>query len=185
MGWVLIVLIMLAAFGMFRTFTRVMKLADASSRAWPDVAARLEHRRTLVPDLVQVVKAGAPDEHGLMESLMLARNCAMSARSAADVLQAESALAEALRDVSALTKTHPGLAADATFLRLQAELSSAESAILAARTVFNGATQTYNRAVRRFPALLFSTSFGFVPRPLFDLEGAERSIPRAPRAPRF
>lgn len=169
MGWILIVLIMLAAFFMVWTFQRVMKLANASSRAWPDVAAQLEHRRELVPRLVETVKACAPDEPRLAESLMLARNAGMSARSAADVLQAEHALTDALREVAVMAKAHPGLQADANFSGLQAELSNVETAIMAARAVFNGATETYNRSVRRFPAVLFASSYGFVPRPLFEL----------------
>lgn len=74
-----------------------------------------------------------------------------------------------------MAENYPDLKANRNFLELQAQLEGTENRISVARQDFNRAAETYNRAVRRFPANLVAGLFGFERKPYFEAsEGSER-----------
>ena len=93
----------------------------------------------------------------------------------AEYQQAQAGVRSALGRLIAVAENYPDLKANRNFLELQAQLEGTENRISVARQDFNRAAETYNRAVRRFPANLVAGLFGFERKPYFEAsEGAER-----------
>ena len=63
------------------------------------------------------------------------------------------------------------------FLELQAQLEGTENRISVARQKFNAATKEFNSSIRKFPSVLFASSFGFEKKPYFEAEESAKSAP--------
>jgi LemA protein len=59
-------------------------------------------------------------------------------------------------------------------------LSDIENKLAASRRFFNNAVQEYNTGIQQFPAALFATTFGFLPRTFFDLGETRVQLEQAP-----
>jgi LemA protein len=80
----------------------------------------------------------------------------------------------------ALSEAYPDLKANQNFQQLQSELSDIENKLAASRRFFNNAVQEYNTGIQQFPASLFATMFGFLPRTFFDLGEGRAQLEQAP-----
>src|SRR4051795_12356409 len=101
-GWVIlgaVVLILFILIGMYNSLVRLRVQAD---NAWADIDVQLKRRYDLIPNLVETVKGYAGHERGTLESVVAARNQAMSAHGPAAKGEAEGMLTGALRQVFAL-----------------------------------------------------------------------------------
>ena len=76
----------------------------------------------------------------------------------------------------AVAENYPDLKANENFRDLQVQLEGTENRISVSRKEFNNAVQTYNVAVRRFPANILASIFGFDRKAAFSAdEGAEKA----------
>ena len=64
------------------------------------------------------------------------------------------------------------------YAALQAQIEGTENRITVARREFNEATQAYNVAVRKFPAVIIAKIFSFEQKPYFE---ADESAAEAPK----
>jgi LemA protein len=135
---------------------------------------------------VSTVRGAADFEQETLESVTSARARATSITITADDLgnpermqeymAAQRQLGQSLGRLLAVAENYPQLRATDAFRDLQAQLEGTENRINVARRDYNGAVQSYNTAVRRFPANLIAGVFGFDRRTPFEAaEGAERA----------
>ena len=152
--------------------------------AWSNVETQYQRRADLIPNLVNTVKGYAAHESQTLNEVTEARTRATSINLSAEDLtperlaeyqQAQAGVRSALGRLIAVAENYPDLKANRNFLELQAQLEGTENRISVARQDFNRAAETYNRAVRRFPANLVAGLFGFERKPYFEAsEGSER-----------
>lgn len=156
------------------TYNGLVALRARAGQAHADVDVQLKQRHDLIPNLVETVKAYAAHERGTFDAVVKARNEAITAKGTGQQAEAEAALSGSLGKLMALAEAYPDLKADANFRQLQTDLTDTEDKLAAARRFFNNAVSEYNAALQSFPAVLFSSAFGFAPREFFDLGDAER-----------
>ena len=150
-------------------YNRLVALRQTTNQAWGDIDVQLKQRQDLVPNLVETVKGYASHEKETLQSVIEARNAAVSAHSVKDQAQAENMLSGALRQLFALSEAYPDLKANQNFLKLQSELADLENKIAAARRFFNNAVNEYNTAIEQFPAVVLASPMGFKPREFFEV----------------
>jgi LemA protein len=172
--WVLIVIALLALFGVF-SFNRLVALRQAWRRAYADIDVQLKQRHDLVPNLVETVKGYAAHESGVFTQVTQARAAAMRATTVPEKSAAEGALSGALANLFAVAENYPQLKANENFRALQDELTDLENKIAAARRFLNNAVAEYNTAIQQFPAVLFAGVFGFQSAPMFELDTAQKA----------
>jgi LemA protein len=151
------------------------------NQSFADIDVQLKQRSDLIPNLVETVKGYAAHERGTLEAVVQARNAALAAPTTDAKVAAENQLSGALRQLFALSEAYPDLKANSNFQQLQSDLSDIENKLAAARRFFNNAVSEYNTAIQKFPAALFATSFGFAPRPFFDLGEQRQTLEQAPQ----
>jgi len=161
-------------------YNGLVSMRQRVNQAYADIDVQLRQRHDLVPNLVETVKGYAAHERGTLDEVVKARNAAMTAQGPAQQAAAENMLTGALRQLFALAEAYPDLKASANFQQLQAELTDLENKIAASRRFFNNAVQEYNTGIQRFPAALFASSFGFVPKNFFDLGDERATVAEAP-----
>ena len=81
--------------------------------------------------------------------------------------KAQGQLSSALSRLLVVSEQYPDLKATAGFRDLQAELEGTENRISVERERFNEAVQTYDTAVKSFPAVFYAGAMGFKEKPYF------------------
>ena len=169
------------------------RLVHARARVeytWAQVAAQLQRRHDLIPNLVEVARGYMQHERETLEAVIQARNAAVNnlkqAAAHPDDPQAierlsrsEQGLSGALGRLFALSEAYPDLKANQNMIQLSEELTSTENRVAFARQGFNDAVMAYNIAREQFPGNLIAGLFNFGPAALLEIEDpAKREVPR-------
>jgi LemA protein len=168
-------------------YNRLVKSQQAVDQSWAQVQNVYQRRADLIPNLVNTVSGQANFEKSTLEAVTNARasvgrvqlDPSKAPTDAAQLQQFQAAqgqLSNALSRLLVVTENYPQLRANEGFLTLQAQLEGTENRISVERGNFNTAVQSYNTAVKSFPANLIAGMFGFAPRPFFNAQpGAEKA----------
>ena len=168
-------------------YNRLVKSQQAVDQSWALVQNVYQRRADLIPNLVNTVSGQANFEKSTLEAVTNARasvgrvqlDPSKAPTDAAQLEQFQAAqgqLSNALSRLLVVTENYPQLRANEGFLTLQAQLEGTENRISVERGNFNTAVQSYNTAVKSFPANLIAGMFGFAPRPFFNAQpGAEKA----------
>lgn len=169
------------------TYNNMVTKEEAVKSAWSNVETQYQRRADLIPNLVATVKGYAEHEKSTLDAVVEARAKATSVNVALDQItpeniakfqQAQSAVTSALGRLIAVSENYPDLKANQNFLELQAQLEGTENRITVARKEFNDATQTYNVAVRRFPANIVAKIFDFEQKPYYEADTTASEAPK-------
>ena len=180
LGWIILIVIVVVAVWAVMVYNNLVAMSQRTNQAFADIDVQLRQRHDLIPNLVETVKGYAAHERGTLEAVVKARNAAVSAQGPDQKVAAENMLTGALRQLFALAEAYPDLKANTNFLQLQTELGDIENKLAASRRFFNNAVQEYNSGIQQFPAALFAASFGFQPKPFFDLGEERQTVSQAP-----
>ncbi len=166
------------------TYNKMVSYDEGVTSAWSQVENVYQRRADLIPNLVNTVKGYAEFEKETLTQVIEARSKATSVNISAENLneqtlsqfqQAQDGLSSALSRLLVVVEKYPDLKANQNFLELQAQLEGTENRIANERMKFNDATKTYNVYIRKFPARIFASLFGFDDKPYFKAaEGADK-----------
>ena len=169
------------------TYNSLVTQDENVEAVWANVETQYQRRADLIPNLVNTVKGAAEFEQETLESVTNARANATSIKLTADDLtdpakmqafqQAQSQLTGALSRLLAVAENYPQLQATQAFRDLQAQLEGTENRITVARRDYNGAVQSFNTQVRRFPTNIFAGIFGFERRTPFEADAGSDQAP--------
>jgi len=172
---ILVVILVAVVAASYNRFVNQRQLID---NAWSNVDAELKRRHDLVPNLVSTVKGYAAHERTTLEAVIAARAGADAApHEPGAAAGPENVLTNALGKLLAVSEAYPELQADASFLRLQAELVTTENRIQAARRFYNNNVRDYNTRVQSVPSNVLASIFGFHTREWFEIEQVQRGVP--------
>lgn len=184
-----IVIFILVIFGIAAagSYNRLVRLSQGVNTQWAQVENNYQRRADLIPNLVQTVQGAANFEKSTLEEVTRARASVGQVKidpgtaptdpaKLAEFQQAQGQLSSALSRLLVVSENYPQLKANANFVALQAQLEGTENRIAVARMDFNNAVQSYNTAVKSFPAALYAGMFGFKEKPYFNATpGAEKA----------
>lgn len=185
-SWIVWGVIALVVIFGYSSYNGLVTKDEAVSTAWSNVETQYQRRADLIPNLVNTVKGYAAHESETLESVVAARASATSIHLSVEELtpeklqqyqQAQHEVRSALGRLIAVAENYPDLKANQNFLELQAQLEGTENRIAVARKEFNAAAQTYNVAVRRFPANLVAGIFGFEKKAYFEADATAAQAP--------
>ena len=158
---------------------------EAVESQWSQVENQYQRRTDLIPNLVATVKGFAAQEKEVLQSVVAERAKVGSMQVSPEILnnpaafqqfqQAQAGLSGALSRLMVVVERYPELKSNQNFLELQSQLEGTENRISVARMRFNEAAQAYNTSIRRFPANMFASFFGFQKKEYFQSEpGSEK-----------
>ncbi len=166
-----IVVLALLVIGAYNSLTKLKIKVD---EAFSTMDVYFKKRYDLIPNLVETVKGYAKHERETLESVVAARNKAVSAQGDAK-LESENALSGALGRLFALSEAYPDLKADTQFLNLQNQLQKIEEDIANARKYYNGTVRQYNEKCMTVPSNIIAGLFHFEQKKYFEVANeAER-----------
>ena len=159
-------------------------LEEGVNQQWAQVESQYQRRYDLIPNLVRTVQGAANFEKSTLEAVVNARarvgqvaapsgppgaagaitdNQAQMEQFAA----AQQGLSNALSRLLVVVERYPELKSNQNFLELQSQLEGTENRISVERGRYNEVAQTYNTAVRRFPASIIAGMSGFKTKAYF------------------
>ncbi len=178
-GWIGLGVVVLLLVYVVAAYNGLVGLKVRAENSWADIDVQLKRRYELIPNLVETVKGYAGHETGTLETVVQARNRALSAQGPAAKAEAESALSRSLQSLFALGEAYPQLRAVEAFTRLQGSLSDIEEAIQNARRYYNAVVRDLNTKIQQVPSNIVAGMFHFTPREFFEItSSAERQAPK-------
>lgn len=185
MGWFVVLgIFAVVVFWAVGAYNRLVSLRNRFRNAFAQIDVQLKRRYDLIPNLVETARAYMKHERETLESVIKARNTAVSANAAASadpgsasaihgLVAAEGALSGALSRLFALAEAYPDLKANQNMMQLTEELTGTENKISFARQAFNDAVMGYNTASQQFPTNLIASAFSFAPAELLESTGSD------------
>jgi LemA protein len=163
-------------------YNTIQTYDERANSAKQQISVQLQRRADLVPNLVEVVRGQAKQELEVFTQVARARSGLADAVQKGDTRQmaeANEQLTTAMRGLMVQVEAYPQIKSDQAFLRLQDELTGTENRIAVARTDLNGAVETYNTYIRKFPQVLTAKVIGAKAKEYFEVANAEaREAPK-------
>jgi LemA protein len=192
MGCLIAALAVILIVGLFAmsTYNGLVTSEQAVEAQWGQVQNVYQRRADLIPNLVASVKGAANFEQSTLTQVIEARSRVgqVSAQATQEILndpqkfqqfqQAQDGLSSALSRLMVVVERYPDLKAVAGFRDLMVQLEGTENRVAVERRSFNQVAQEYNTRVRKFPAALFASMFGFQPKPYFQAQAGAETAPR-------
>ncbi len=181
-----IVIIALLALWVMNSYNGIIGKEENVNESWAKVESSYQRRSDLIGNLVKTVKGAADFEKGTLEAVINARSKATSVNidpsnitpeKLAEFNKAQSGLSSALSRLLVSVERYPELKANQNFLELQSQLEGTENRINVARDRFNEEAKTYNTTVRKFPASLVASIFGFDKKAYYEAEEGSEKAP--------
>ena len=174
---IVIGVVVLLGIALISANNNLVSLETKVDGALANIDTNLQRRADLIPNLVSTVKGYAAHEQAAIDSVTEARAKLTGASTVEEKAEADSALTAALNNLLVVVENYPDLKASANFTQLADELAGTENRIAVARRDYNDAVQTYNTAIRKFPASLVAGLFGFAPKEYFRAEDSAQDVP--------
>ena len=186
-SWLIIgVVVAIVVVYLITTFNSLVKKEERIKLQWNEVQNAYQRRLNLIPNIVNVVKGVSDFEQTTLEKIAEARSKAASVTFGGDNVTAgdvqkqsgvQNELAVATNNLIIQIEKYPSLKGTAAYAGLQTQLEGTERRIKVARQDFNEAINSYNSAVRAFPAKLVAGMLGFKVKEGFQSDaGAEKPV---------
>ena len=163
-------------------YNRIQTLDEQANAFKSQIEVQLQRRADLVPNLVETVRGYAQQEQTIFTAVADARSRlggAVQSGNLQEMAQANQGLTGALGRLLAISENYPQLKSNENFRALQDQLEGTENRISTARGDYNGAVQTYNSYIRRFPQVLTAKLIGKGAREYFEVTTAQaREVPK-------
>jgi len=167
------------------SYNGLVQKSQAVNSQWAQVQNVYQRRADLIPNLVSTVAGAANFEKTTLTEVVQARasvgQIKVDPGNAAQLAQfdkAQGALSSALSRLLVVSERYPDLKASANFRDLQAQLEGTENRITVERGSFNECVQSYNTAIKSFPAVFYSSFFGFAEKPYFTATAGAETPPK-------
>ena len=171
-----VVIALVAAFS--SSYNKFVDMQESVESAQSDVSIYLQRRADLIPNFVETVKAYSLHEQETYTAVTEARSAVTKASTVEEQAEASAQLDSAIDIwVNAVTEAYPELKADTQYIALQDELAGSENRIATARNDYNETAKEYNTAIRKFPANIVASMFGFEKADYFEADDDAYDVP--------
>ena len=190
MGWIILIIVAGVVLFAISIYNRLVAGRNRFKNAFAQIDVQLTRRHDLIPNLVETAKGYMKHERETLESVINARNIAVSGLKAAaadptdpeamkKLAEAEQGLSGALGRLFALSEAYPDLKANENMMQLSVELTTTENKVAFARQAYNDSVMDYNTLRESFPNNFFAGWFNFGPAELLEIEDeTKREVPK-------
>jgi LemA protein len=175
----IILFLVLALFGyLIGIYNGLVRVSAAVKLAFSNIDVLLTQRHDELPKLIEVCKQYMQYEGNTLERVMKARTGVDAARASGDVGSlgvAEREMRTGISGLYAVAERYPDLKANEAFQKLQARVSSLETAIADRREVYNDAVNANNVRIQAFPDMMVASFGNFPAAHLLHFQAEEKA----------
>lgn len=177
-GLVILGLVVILGFASIGSYNKLVSLKENVDSKYSDIDVQLQRRCDLIPNLVNTVKGFTDHESSVLANISDSRAKLAGASSVSEKAEANQELSNSLSRLLVVVENYPDLKADSQFTALMDNLEGTENRLAVARKDYNAAVESYNKAVRSFPSVIFASMFGFETAQRFEAsEQAKTTTP--------
>lgn len=171
-GVVLVLLLIICVAWYFSTHNKFVAMRSSVEEAFSTMDVYLKKRYDLIPNLVETVKGYAKHESEVLRGVTEARSNAQAATTAAEKLEANAQLSQALRSFNVVMERYPELKANTNFMNLQNDLRGIEGEIANSRKYYNAMVKAFNTKRETIPASIVAKMMKLEKQPYFEVDDA-------------
>ncbi|EKE05423.1 MAG: LemA protein [uncultured bacterium] len=170
----LLVVAVLIGFYAFNIYNKMVTANEGVDGQWAQVETQYQRRFDLIPNLVSSVKGSMSQEEKVFGDIAEARTRYSGAASPEEKVQAANQVESAIGRLLVIMENYPELKSLDTVQSLMVQLEGTENRVAVERKRYNDVVQSFNTMIKKVPAKLFASLFGFEERTYFaSVEGAE------------
>lgn len=189
---VIVIILALLFIGVFQgcgKYNSMVDMEEEVNKSWADLQSQYQRRSDLIPNLVSTVKGAADFEKETFVQVAMARSGELSSK--VNGLSADDLTPEKIQEIqeantqaqqaantmlNIMVERYPDLKATQNFIAFQDQLEGTENRIVMSREKYNNVVKNYNATIRKFPAKLYASLFGFKSKTMFEAAaGAEKA----------
>lgn len=175
---VIVAVIAIIAGSLASSYNKFVDMEEKVDKAHSNISIYLQRRADLIPNFVNTVKGYSDYEQKTYTAVTEARSAVSKASGVEEQAKASAQLDSAIDIwVNAVTEAYPELKANEQYLALQDELAGSENRIATARNDYNKAAKEYNTSIRKFPANIVASVFGFEKVDYFESDESASKVP--------
>ena len=176
---IIIGIILIIIFSFIGMYNRFITLDQDVNSKWSEVENQYQRQADLIGNIVSVVSSSVGVETKFVKDVIAQRTNWQAANNVADKDKAGVQMSNgAITFVNAVAENYPQLQANKQYVSLTDELSGTQNRITVSRGRYIESIQKYNTAVKRFPANLFASLFGFAQKDYYKTELANLKTPQ-------
>lgn len=176
--WIIIAIVALLAVFIVAIYNGLVTSRMQTQESWSQIDVQLKRRNDLIPNLIETVKGYAKYEGQTLEKIAELRAQIAKAGSPAEAMEASDALTRQVASIFAVAENYPDLKANASFVKLQDELTNTENKISYSRQLYNNTVSNYNVKLETFPSNLVAGLFGFKKADFLQTPEEEKAVPK-------
>ena len=176
--WVALGVVVVVGLYMLGAYNSFIASNEAIDGQWAQVEAQYQRRFDLIPNLVAAVKGIMKQEQQIFGDLAEARTKYGTAATVNEKAKAATAVEGAFGRLLAVLENYPVLRSSENVSTLMVQLEGTENRISVERQRYNDAVRQYNVGVKRFPAKLLASWFGFGEREYFEATKGAEAVPK-------
>lgn len=158
---ILAVVVVVVAMYCFSIYNKMITANEAVDNQWAQVETQFQRRFDLIPNLVETVKGAMQQEQKVFGDLAEARTRYAGAKTTDAKAEAVGGVESAFARLLVVMENYPQLKSIETTQTLMAQLEGTENRVSVERKRFNDLARDFNVMIKRLPANLFASLFGF------------------------
>jgi LemA protein len=156
-------------------FNGLVELKNDIDKAWSNIDIVLKQRHDELSKLLEVAKGYMNFESATLIQITQARSQYQQASTVDQKAQADQSMSSALRGFFAVAENYPDLKANNSFMQLQKRITELESQIADRREFYNDSVNTFNVRIQQMPDTFVAAFMKLAPRPMFQVEAADKA----------
>ncbi len=174
--WIILGIVAVVGLYSWGVYNSLVTASEAVDGQWAQVETQYQRRFDLIPNLVESVKGIFKQEKDVFGALAEARTRYAGAKTVSDKVAATNAVEASFGRLLAVIENYPQLRSADNVQTLMVQLEGTENRISVERSRFNDGVRDYNVRIKRFPARILASWFGFGAREYFEAaKGAENA----------
>jgi len=170
--------ILVLALSLVGFYNKMVTKTQAVDGQWAQVETQYQRRFDLIPNLVSSVEGIMKQEQEVFGQLADARTKYGNAGTVSEKVEAATGVESALSRLLVVMENYPELRSSANVAQLMDELSGTENRVSVERRRFNDLVKDYNINIKKFPANLVASMFGFGERAFFEAVESAQEAPK-------
>lgn len=170
---VVVFLLLVGIIWYFSTHNKFVQMRSSVEESFSTMDVYLKKRYDLIPNLVETVKGYAKHESEVLRGVTEARSNAQAANTAAEKLEANKQLSQALRSFNMVVERYPELKANTNFMSLQNDLRAIEGEIANSRKYYNAMVKVFNTKRETIPSSIVAKIMKLEKQPYFEVDDAD------------
>ncbi len=158
-------------------YNQLIQIKVNVDKSWANIEVLEKQRYDEIPKLVKVCEGYMQYERETLEKVVEARTRFLNAKGPADMAEAGSQMAGALKTLFAVAEQYPDLKANQNFMQLQQRVTALENEIADRREFYNESVTINNARIQQVPYVLFAGMASCQPREMYKVSDAERVPP--------